>query len=86
MRLRPLLIPFQRNQNRDGEVHTIKSFAGEVKARALGNVKLIRRINMYVKSHTGFSCSSFMKDAIFDIDLGQDQSSLVLSQHTLSNP
>lgn len=41
---------------------------------------------MYVKSHTGFSCSFFMKDAIFDIDLGQDQSSPVLSQHTLSNP
>lgn len=31
LRLRPLLIPFQRTQNHDGEVPTIKSLTGEVK-------------------------------------------------------
>lgn len=86
MRLRPLLKSFQRNPNHDREVRSIKSLTGQVKATALGNVKLIRRINMYVKSHTGFSCSSFVKAAVFYVDLGQDQSSPVLSQHTLSNP
>lgn len=56
------------------------------KAAALGNVKLIRRINMYVKAHTGFSCSSFIKGTVFDVDLEQDQSSPVPSQHTFCDP
>lgn len=53
---------------------------------ALGYTKLIRSINMYVKFQTGFSCSSFIKDAVFGVDLEQDQSTTVRSQHTLSNP